>query len=252
MVRVSVNKVLRFWGFISLLSLAACTYAVSARAGVFVLISCCALQKQEITSPSWKPSAHPRLNYVTPSPYHLPFNLPDSIWNPVASRRDRGWLREQGLQRGVWLSVCVRRCVCVCVRCVLMCVRVSSRQQWVVSNTLPGIKHSACGLRPHTDPPLWNANSARPDWLNDWLIDCLIDWLFDWFDCFLSLSGGVFFSGITANWRNTGMFLVNKLWLAQCGTTTILTAFLSRVQHWRGFGAHMLPLWMIRATPQMH
>lgn len=129
----------------------------------------------------------------------------------------RQGLREQGLEWRVWLW-CVSVSVCWCVS-----MYVSSRQQWVVSNTLPGIKHSTCGSD-LTQTLLRNANSARltdwsTDWSTAWLTHCLIDLT-------ASCPSAVGFwdhCKLKEHWN----VLVNKLWLHQCGTTTILMEFLS-------------------------
>lgn len=129
-----------------------------------------------------------------------------------------GGLRGQGW--GVWLSMCVRHCATLCI---YMCVCYPEA-------TVSGVKHSGRDQRlglwlgPHADSTE-GCQRCPTDCFNNWLIDCLIDSLFEWFDCFLSLSGGFLGAvSITANWRNS---LVNKLWLTQWGTTTILMEFLS-------------------------
>lgn len=61
----------------------------------------------------WGPSAPSRLNYVTSSPYHLPFNLLDGIWNPPDL--DESGAESAGPEGGsVTQHVCPSTCAAVC------------------------------------------------------------------------------------------------------------------------------------------
>lgn len=160
------------------------------------------------------------------------FNLLDGIWNPPDL--DESGAESAGLEGGGECdSACVSLSVCCCAF-IRVCVCVSPRQQWVVSNTLWwGSKP-----RPVAETSRWLhwGMPTVPDWLIQWPIDRLLDWLFVWLIwlllvpqrwVFLLFWGAV---RITANWReHRKMFWwISSDWLS-VAPQQILMAFYSLV-----------------------
>ena len=158
-----------------------CDRLSSARATVFVLISRCTLQKQEITLWSGGHRLPQGLIMLLLWPT-TSFNLLDGIWeSPDCDGREAECTELEGrvTQRGSVFLYILGVCACVCV---------SSRQQCAASNILWRDQWLGLWLRLHTE----GRQQSPTSWFNVRLIDCLIDSLSDWFDCFLYLSWNIF------------------------------------------------------------